>query len=96
MGFIQIIEVTTSNYDEMDALHEQWLTDTEGKRKVAAETICRDRDRPDTYLVIVEFESYEDAMVNNDLPETAKIAEGMSALASEPPSFKNLDVIRRD
>ena len=96
MGFVQIIEITTSKYDEMEALHDQWLRDTEGRRKVVAETICRDRERPDTYVVIVEFDSYEDAMINSDLPETAKVAAGYAALADEPQSFRNLDVIRRD
>ena len=70
MGFVQIIEVTTSRYDELEALHEQWLADTEGVRTVTAERVCRDRDRPDTYLVIVEFPSHEAALANNELAAT--------------------------
>jgi quinol monooxygenase YgiN len=96
VGFIQVMEVTTSSYDEMERLHEQWLRDTEGKRTVVSEKICRDRDRPDTYVLIVEFESYDAAMTNNELPETARIAEGIAGLASEPTVFRNLDLIRAD
>lgn len=96
MGFIQIIEITTSKFDEMEALHEQWLADTEGKRKVVSERICRDRNNADRYLVIVEFASYEDAMLNNDLPETAKIAEGMAGLAEGDLVFRDLDLLRTD
>ena len=96
MGFIQVLEVTTSNFDEMERLHEEWLRDTEGKRTVVSERVCRDRDRPDTYVLIVEFESYESAMTNSELPETGKIAEGIEKLASEPVGFRNLDVIRTD
>ena len=33
--------------------------------------LTRDRDRPNTYVDIVEFPSYEDAMKNSELPETA-------------------------
>lgn len=96
MGFVQIIELKTSRFDELEALHEQWLADTEGARTVLSERVCEDRDNPGTYLLIVEFPSYEAAMANNDLPATSRIAEGMSSLAEEPPQFRNLDLIRSD
>lgn len=96
MGFIQVLEFTTSNYDEVDKLHEKWLADTEGERTVLSERICKDRDKPDTYVIIVEFGSYDEAMKNNELPATARIAEGMAAIADGPPAFRNLDVIRSD
>ena len=96
MKFIQVMEFTTSKYDELEALHEQWLADTEGQRTVSAEWICRDRDRPDTYVLIVEFPSHEAAMQNNDLPATAEIAAGMAELADSPPTFRNLDLLRAD
>ena len=96
MGFIQVLEIKTSDYDRLEAAHEQWLAESEGTRTVVSERICRDRDEPDTYLVIVEFPSYEEAMVNNDLPATARIAEEIAALADSPPAFRNLDLIRAD
>jgi len=94
VGCVQIIEVKTSSFDELEALHETWLAETEGKRTVVSERICRDRDEPGTYLMIVEFASHEDALKNNDLPETARIAAGMAEIAEAPPVFRNLDVIR--
>jgi quinol monooxygenase YgiN len=96
MGYVQIIEFKTSRFDEVEALHEKWLAETAGERTTLSEHICRDRDQPDTYVLIVEFPSYEDAMKNNDLPATARIAEGMAALADAPLTFRNLDVIRVD
>ena len=96
MGFIQVLEFKTSKFDEFEKLHEQWMADTEGKRTVVSEHICRDRDNPNTYVVIVEFASYEEALKNNDLPATATIAASMAALADEPPTFRNLDLIRVD
>jgi quinol monooxygenase YgiN len=96
MGFVQIIEIKTSRIDDLEALHEQWLADTEGVRTVASERICHDRDNPDTYLLIVEFPSHEAAMANNDLPATKRIAEGIASLADEPPIFRNLDLVRSD
>ena len=96
MGFIQVMEIKTSKFDEFEALHEQWLAETEGLRTTVSERICHDRDRPGTYVVIVEFPSYDAAMKNNDLPGTAKIAAGMAALADEPVMFRNLDVVRTE
>jgi hypothetical protein len=95
MTFVQIIEMNTTHFDEVEKLHERWLTATEGQRTVQSERICRDRDNPDRYVIIVEFPSFEDAMKNNDLPATGEIAAGMAKLASDV-SFRNLDVVRTD
>jgi hypothetical protein len=43
--------------------------------------------------VIVEFDSYESAMRNSQLPETQEFAGRIAALADSPPAFQNLDVI---
>jgi hypothetical protein len=45
-------------------------------------------------MTIVEFPSYEAAMKNNELPETAAVAEAMQKLADGPPTFYNLDLER--
>jgi hypothetical protein len=93
MEFVQTIEVRTSRFDELAALHAQWLKDTEGTRTALSEQICQDRDNPDIYLIIVRFPSYEAAMANNDLAATNRIAEGLTSLADEAPVFRNLDVV---
>jgi quinol monooxygenase YgiN len=93
MEFVQIIEVKTSQFDELEALRQQWLKATEGTRTNSSELICQDRDNPGTYLLIIQFPSYEAAMANNDLPATQQISEGLAALAEEPPVFRNLDLV---
>jgi len=95
MKFVQIIEAQSSNIDELLKLDKEWERATEGKKTATAATILRDRDRPNTYLWIIEFPSYEDAMRNNDLPETAQIAQQMAALSDGPPAFRNLDVVEQ-
>ena len=54
------------------------------------------QDRPDTYILIVEFSTYDDAMANSALPETADFAERLAELCDSPPIFRNLDVERVD
>ena len=96
MKFVQIIEFTTSRYDEIDKLMDEWMSATEGKRTPTHEISARDRDQPNTYLQIVEFPSYEDAQRNNELPETGDFAGRIGALCDGPPKFRNLDVVREE
>lgn len=96
MAFIQIIEVTTTRLDEIQTLMDEWVTKTEGKRKAHRSTLTADRDRPNSYIEIVEFTSYEEAMANSNLPETGEFAEKLTKLCDAPPTFRNLDVRRVD
>jgi quinol monooxygenase YgiN len=48
---------------------------------------------PNRYVVVAEFPSYEEAMVNSELPETQAFAAAMSELIEGPPSYRNLDVV---
>jgi hypothetical protein len=96
MKFVQIIEYTTSRQDEMQAVLDKWLASTEGKRANTRGMTTQDRDRPNTYLNIVEFPSYEAAMKNSELPETQDLAEQLAKLADGPPTFRNLDVIHEE
>jgi hypothetical protein len=96
MSFIQIIDQTTSRVDEVQALSDEF----EAKRAAAGTgtpprrvTITQDRDRPNHYLVIVEFESYDAAMENSNDPLTSEFAARMAELCDEPPVFYNLDVL---
>lgn len=92
-GFIQIIEFSTSRIDEMHALQDRWR-DTHPDMGPTRITVAADRERPGTYLTIVEFDSYDEAMRNNEHPLTAQFAAEMQALADAPPTFRNLDVER--
>ncbi len=96
MSFIQLIEVTTTRLDEIQPLMDEWVTRTEGKRTTSRSTLTADRDRPDTYVQIVEFPSYEAAMDNSKLAETTEFAEKLARLCDGPPVFRNLDVRRVD
>ncbi len=94
MGFIQIIEYRSSaDYDELKKLEARWLEATQGQRTTVREVTCVDRDQPGRYFNIVEFESYEAAMANSQLPGTQEIAAEMAKLCEGEPVFYNLDVI---
>jgi len=93
MSFIQIIEARTKNFDELRALDEKWEQATEGKRTLQRSLLTRDRNDPDHYVIVAFFDSYESAMENSSLPETAAFAEKYAALADGPMAFQDLDVL---
>jgi hypothetical protein len=93
MEFIQIIETRMSDVEPMLALDEEWEKATEGKRTARRSIVTRDRNDPTRHLVIVFFDSYEEAMENSKLPETQDFAAKANALAEAPPIFHDLDVI---
>lgn len=96
MKFIQIIEYRTTSIDELNAVLDEWLEKTKGKRAATRAVQTRDRDVVDTYLQIVEFPSHEDAIANSNLPETSEFAAQLAALCDGPPTFRNLEVLREE
>ncbi|WP_227979691.1 cupin domain-containing protein [Nocardia spumae] len=94
--FVQTIEFTTSRLDEFNSTLDRWLTATEGTRAATHSMETKDRDRDNTYMQIVEFPSYEQAMANSALPETTGFAETLAALCDGPAVFRNLDLMRED
>jgi len=56
-------------------------------------TITEDRERRGHYYVVVEFDSYEEAMKNSEDPATGKFSAMMTELLDGAPTFHNLDVV---
>jgi hypothetical protein len=96
MAFVQVIEFQTDRIDEFDAAVDHWLQESEDWRSPTRALRTKDRDRPGTYVQIVEFPSYEAAMENSNRPETGRLSDRLAALCSAPPTFRNLDVEREE
>ena len=92
-GFAQIIEWKSSQIDEIDKVMQEWRErfPEMGPSRVL---VGADRDNTNSYVTIVEFESYEAAMKNSEDPATSEFSERMGELLDSPPTFRNLDVTR--
>jgi hypothetical protein len=92
-GFVQIIEWKTSKIDEVQKLNDEWRErfPAMGPRRVL---VGADRNNEGSYMTVVEFSSYEEAMKNSADPATSEFAEQMAVLCDGPPTFYDLDVIR--
>lgn len=93
MSFVQIIDLHTDRYEEIDALEAEWRAATEGRRTLQRAVVTRDRNDADHYVVLAFFDSYESAMENSALPETSAFGQKQSALVDRPITFTDLDVI---
>lgn len=96
MTFVQIIEYKTTRADELNAISDRWVAETEGRRTASRSLVLSDRDQPDTIVLVAEFPSYEAAMKNSELPETSKFAKEITELCDGLPVFRNFDLIREE
>lgn len=90
--FIQFIEFEATDIDAVAATLERFRDENPGALTASASTITEDRDRPGTYISIVEFPSYEKAMEQQSNPATSAFSASLAEVMSGAPRFRNLDV----
>ena len=93
VGFVQVIQFSTTRFDEVEKLYDEMQAQREAGTARRG-TMTADRDHPNQYVSVVEFDSYESAMENSRRPETSEFASRMAELCDGPPTFFNLDVLR--
>ena len=93
MEFVQIIEYQTTKPEEMQAAGEAYRASRDDLPDNAQVVVTKDRDRENTYLMIVRFPSYEVAMENSQREDTTALSQKMGSLTDGPPTFRNLDVL---
>ena len=91
-GFIQFIEFEATDIDAVAATLERFRDENPGALTASASTITEDRDRPGTYISIVEFPSYEKALEQQSNPATSAFSASLAEIMSGAPRFRNLDV----
>lgn len=94
-AFVQLIEFRAGKEQlaEGRALMEDYDAQIGSARTARWAVMGADREHPDTYVQIVEFPSYEQAMANSEHPATRALAESLQKLAEGAPVFRNLDVV---
>ncbi|MBB5749559.1 hypothetical protein [Micrococcus sp. TA1] len=93
MAFVQLIEYTTTRPEEVAEVLAEWERATQGKRTARRAVWMTYRDNPDRYCEVVFFDSYESAMENSQLPETAEFAGRMRELVDGEITFRDFDVV---
>jgi len=91
-GFIQFVEFEATDIDALATELKRFQVEHPGVLTASATTITEDRDRPGTYISIVEFPSYEKAMEQQGNPATSEFSANLAKIMSGSPRFRNLDV----
>ncbi|SEH03533.1 hypothetical protein SAMN05444920_13836 [Nonomuraea solani] len=94
MSFVQILEFNTKRAGDVETLMNEWRTQTKSTRTVKREVVAKHHTRPDHYVAIVEFASFEEAQRSSKLPETDQFNAHMAKLCDGPIEFSDYDVIR--
>lgn len=93
-AFIQVVEFATDRIDEWGPIQERLVKTLGENRPMRWSILAQDRDRPGTYVALVEFGSYPTAMANSAHPATGNWFAELSAISRTSPTFRNLDVTR--
>jgi Protein of unknown function (DUF1059) len=93
-AFVQVIEFSTDRIDEWGPIQERLIKTLGPDRPMRWSVLTEDRERPGTYLAFVEFPSHDSAMTNSAHPATGTWFAELSAVCTDSPTFRNLEVTR--
>jgi uncharacterized protein (DUF58 family) len=103
-NFTQTITVHCSDVDALVALLTEWDVNQAHADVMGyvGTRILADRVTPDVYVIEVDFgivdpevSAYEEALRNNERPETQEWARQLRALTSDEPEYRHYDEVYR-
>jgi hypothetical protein len=103
-GFSQIITIRTDDPETLVRLAAEWdeLQATLDVMGYAGSHVLADREDPGRYLIVAEFAAvepgvtaYEEALKNNDRPETQDWARKLLDLVEGEPEWSHFDELYR-
>lgn len=91
-GYLQNTEFKIRDIEKAEALSKAMQAERDVSSVHFTRMFAYDRNRSDYYWVIVEFDSYDDALRNAKDPVTKTYAEAMGAMIDRDPVFHDLDI----
>ena len=91
-GFIQLIEFETTDVEAVQQAVLKFRDEHPGVMTFTTSRVVEDRDKPGTYISIVEFDSYEEAMKQSTDPALSEFAQSTGSQLMANRRFRNLDV----
>jgi antibiotic biosynthesis monooxygenase (ABM) superfamily enzyme len=92
--FIQHIVVWADDPDALRSLLDDWneqgAPDAPG---YLGGSLLGFRDKPGRYVIVAEFDSWENAQANSDRPDTKAWAARLREVITKEPKYENLDVL---
>jgi len=91
-GFIQLIEYETNDVEAVQKTILKFRDEHPDVMTFTTSRVAEDRDKPGTYISIVEFPSYEEAMKQSNNPSLSEFVQSMGPELMANRRFRNLDV----
>ena len=91
-GFIQLIEFESNDVDAVQEAIQKFRDEHPDVMTFTASQVAEDRDQPGTYISIVEFASYEEAMRQSNHPTLSEFVQSIGPELMANRRFRNLDV----
>jgi quinol monooxygenase YgiN len=91
-GFVQLVEFEAADVEAVQATLQTFRSEHPEVMTFSVSTLTEDRDRPGTYVAIVEFSSHDEAMAQSNNPLLSEFAGNLTGLLRGPQRFRNLDV----
>jgi quinol monooxygenase YgiN len=91
-GFVQVVQFTTSDIDAIEEIADQMREELGTDFRATRSNVAEDRDRPGNFMIVAEFDSYEEAMTQSNDPRMGRYSAEMAEHVDGPITFYNLDV----
>jgi|SRR5579871_772180 len=91
-GFIQLVEFETNDIEAVGNALRTFVDEHPDVMTFTASRVTEDRDRPGTYISIVEFASYDEAMKQSGHPALSEFMSKVGPDLMANRRFRNLDV----
>jgi hypothetical protein len=90
--FIQLLEYETDDIEAVEKAVRRFREEHPGVMTFTTSRIAEDRDKPGTYISIIEFRSYEEAMKQSNDPSLSTFVDSLGSQLMANRRFRNLDV----
>jgi hypothetical protein len=95
--FVQTMSFRSFHGEQVKKLLDEWQAGQAGKAPgFERARLLQDWERDDTYLMAVTFSSFEEAMKNNDRPETNEWSEKLHQMVEGEIGYRNYDLVWGD
>jgi quinol monooxygenase YgiN len=93
MSFTQMMTVRTSDPERLRELMDHWHREQHGVAPgYERARLLADRERPDHWVIEVDFSSEHEARRNDQRPETQAWADGLRELADGEPEYRDFEL----
>ena len=91
-GFIQLVEFETNDIEAVQNAIQKFRDEHPDIMTFTTSRVAEDRDKPGTYISIVEFPSYDEAKKRSNHPAFSEFVQSIGPELMANRRFRTLDV----